>query len=60
MLRLIKRFSFDESGATAIEYALVAGLVSVSIIAGVTDISNTIKSTFLDLDNAVNTHAGSP
>ena len=36
MKTLINRFVKDESGATAIEYGLIAGLVSVVIIAAVT------------------------
>ena len=33
MSKLLVRFAKDESGATAIEYGLIAGLVSVVIIA---------------------------
>jgi pilus assembly protein Flp/PilA len=34
MKNLITRFQKDESGATAIEYGLIAGFVSIAIIAG--------------------------
>jgi pilus assembly protein Flp/PilA len=34
MLKLVKNFVRDESGASAIEYALVAALIAVVIIAG--------------------------
>ena len=34
MKSLVSRFVKDESGATAIEYGLIAGLVSIVIIAG--------------------------
>ena len=34
MLKLLKRFLTDQSGATAIEYGLIAGLISVAIVAG--------------------------
>jgi pilus assembly protein Flp/PilA len=44
MKNLITRFQNDESGATAIEYGLIAGLVSVVIIAALT-----IVGTKLDL-----------
>lgn len=36
MKNLFARFANDESGATAIEYGLIAGLIGVAIIAAVT------------------------
>ena len=36
MKSLVTRFVKDESGATAIEYGLIAGFVSIAIIAGLT------------------------
>ena len=35
-MKLINKFVRDESGATAIEYGLIAGGISIVIIAGVT------------------------
>ncbi len=32
MTKLIARFKNDESGATAIEYGLIAGLLSIAIV----------------------------
>ncbi|MBS0268241.1 MAG: Flp family type IVb pilin [Proteobacteria bacterium] len=43
---LVRSFLRDEDGATAIEYALIAGIVSISIVAGLTEISTTLKGTF--------------
>ncbi|HRK18233.1 MAG TPA: Flp family type IVb pilin [Hyphomicrobiaceae bacterium] len=47
MTKLISKFAKDESGATAIEYGLIASLVSVALIAAAgtlgTNISNTFK-----------------
>ena len=40
---MLKSFIHDESGATAIEYGLIAGLVAVAIIAGI------LFATFLTL-----------
>lgn len=34
MIRLVRRFTADEGGATAIEYALIASLICVAIAAG--------------------------
>ncbi len=33
-MRLLRRFLADESGATAIEYVMIGGLVSILIISG--------------------------
>ena len=33
MLTLLRRFAADDSGATAIEYGLIAGLIAIAIIA---------------------------
>ena len=46
MRRLVERFLRDESGATAIEYALVASLISIAIVAGATAIGGTLSGTF--------------
>ena len=44
----MKRFLRDDSGATAIEYALIATLISIAIIASVTAIGSNIKTLFFD------------
>ncbi|MGB8182605.1 MAG: Flp family type IVb pilin [Stellaceae bacterium] len=36
----------DESGATAIEYGLIAALIAVVIIAAVTTVGTNLKATF--------------
>jgi pilus assembly protein Flp/PilA len=46
MNRLVKRFVNDESGATAIEYGLIAAGISVAIIATVNALGTQLKSTF--------------
>jgi pilus assembly protein Flp/PilA len=43
----VKGFAVQESAATAIEYALVAGLVSIVIITGATTIGSTVATMFL-------------
>jgi pilus assembly protein Flp/PilA len=42
----LKRFHEDVSGATAIEYALIAGLHSISIIGGATAIGDRLITIF--------------
>ena len=46
MLNLVARFISDESGATAIEYGLIAAGISVSIIAIVNTIGTTLNTKF--------------
>ncbi|HEX8571098.1 MAG TPA: Flp family type IVb pilin [Caulobacteraceae bacterium] len=46
MINFVKRFGRDESGATAIEYGLIAALISVTIIAAVTSLGGQLKTTF--------------
>ena len=46
MNRLILRFLGDESGATAIEYALIAGGLSIVIIGTVNTVGSTLNAVF--------------
>ncbi|MEP3428401.1 MAG: Flp family type IVb pilin [Roseibium sp.] len=46
MKSLISRFVNDESGATAIEYGLIAGLLSVVIVVALQTLGTTINSVF--------------
>jgi pilus assembly protein Flp/PilA len=46
MKNLLSRFSQDESGATAIEYGLIAGLIAVVIIAAITSIGTRLSAKF--------------
>jgi pilus assembly protein Flp/PilA len=54
-MRLLSRFAADESGATAIEYGLIAALIAVAIIAALNSLSTNLKNTF----NYVGTQLGS-
>ena len=55
MSNLINRFLKDESGATAIEYGLIAALISVALIAGATSLGGQIGATFTKLKTEMNT-----
>ena len=46
MSRVIIEFAKDESGATAIEYGLIAAGISVAIIAVVNSLGSQLKTTF--------------
>ncbi len=46
MLKRFKHFCGDESGATAIEYGLIAALVSVAAIGALTTMGNSLQTMF--------------
>ena len=43
---LIKRFVSDRSGATAIEYAMVAGFISMAIVAAISAIGTKLNTKY--------------
>ena len=47
MINLVKRFVKDESGATAVEYGLVAAGISVAIIAVMQGLGAKLSSAFV-------------
>ena len=51
MIQSIKKFVAHESGATAIEYALIASLIAVAIIGAVTTIGTKITTVFTEVSN---------
>jgi pilus assembly protein Flp/PilA len=52
--RIVSRFIADESGATAIEYGLIAAGISVAIIAVVQGLGSKLKTTFTSVQDALN------
>ena len=55
MRQMIARFLKDEEGATAIEYGLIAALISVAAIAAMTNVGNNLKTIFNSVANNLNT-----
>ena len=53
MSKFFARFKKDESGATAIEYGLIAALISVALIAGATTLGDTLSNTFNGVSDAM-------
>lgn len=49
----LQRFWHDESGATAIEYGLIACLISVVCIAIWKSVGTDLKTTFTSVDSAL-------
>lgn len=52
-MNMFARFIRDESGATAIEYGLIAALISVVIIGAVTAVGGNLQKTFTSVSNAL-------
>ena len=52
-MRIVSRFLRDESGATAIEYGLIAAGISVAIIAAVQAVGVNLDATFDKIDAAL-------
>lgn len=57
MSNLIARFAKDESGATAIEYGLIAALIAIAIIAGAGALGNALNTQFGNIAGYLNVPA---
>ena len=53
-MKMISRFFKDESGATAIEYGLIAALIAVAIIASLTLLGQALSANFGEIQTRVN------
>ena len=51
MRNFIKNFANDESGATAIEYGLIAALIAVAIIGVVSTMGGKLADTFTEVSS---------
>ena len=54
-MQMLKKFLRDESGATAIEYGLIAALISVVIIVAVQTVGTNLQTTFTTVGTALAT-----
>jgi len=50
MRQLIAKFLKDQAGATAIEYAIIAGGISIVIVAAVNGIGSTLSGKFTSVN----------
>lgn len=57
-MNLIKIFLEDDEGATAIEYGLIAALVSVAIIGILGTLGDNLSTTFQTVANGLDTSSG--
>lgn len=55
MTKFISRFAKDESGATAIEYGLIAALIAVALITVLGTMSGQLKATFQKVQDELTT-----
>jgi pilus assembly protein Flp/PilA len=53
MTELFQRFQKDESGATAIEYGLIAAVLSVIIVGGSGSIKQALHDTFMSASDKI-------
>ena len=60
MSNLIARFVKDESGATAIEYGLIAALIALAIMVGASSLGTALNAKFSAIATAVNNAPSSP
>ena len=54
MTKFVSRFVKDESGATAIEYGLIAALIAVVLIGVLTTVGTGLDAKFQEISDAVN------
>jgi pilus assembly protein Flp/PilA len=50
-MSFVARFVKDESGATAIEYGLIAAIVGIGIIVGLTNLQSGLNDLFNEVDS---------
>ena len=53
MMQFLKRLGSDESGATAIEYGLIAALIAVAIITAAGTVGTKLSTTFTTVSNSL-------
>ena len=52
-MRAIKAFLKNESGATAVEYGLLASLIAVAIIIAITALGDKLSALFLGIETKI-------
>ncbi|MBB1249405.1 MULTISPECIES: Flp family type IVb pilin [unclassified Rhizobium] len=53
MTKLIESFLTDRSGATAVEYGLIAAIISVALLGGFGAFSNRLNGQFYGISNTI-------
>lgn len=52
-MSIVKKLFADESGATAIEYGLIAALIAVAIVAAATTVGKNLSTTFTSVGSSL-------
>ena len=60
MSKFVSRFLKDESGATAIEYGLIAALIAVALVAAMGFLSNGLQTAFSDIQDTLENPTPTP
>ena len=58
LVNILSRFAKDQSGATAIEYALIVGLIFLAIVSAVTMYTQNTNALYTRIGNAVTGSGG--
>ena len=53
MIKSLKKFLANDSGATAIEYALLASLIGIAIVASLTALSGSLQNVFSEVSTSL-------
>ncbi len=53
-MRLLNRLLANTSGATAIEYGLIAALISLALVTGFTAFAGSLSNIFTDVNTSIN------
>ncbi len=60
MLKILNSFAKDESGATAIEYGLIAALVALAGVAAFTTLGDSVSAAFTAIATSLDTAVAPP
>ena len=53
MMTMIKKFVANDSGATAIEYALIASLIAIALVTVLTSLGGKLSAEFSEVSSAL-------
>ena len=60
MSKFVSRFLKDESGATAIEYGLIAALIAVALVAAMGFLGDGLRTAFSDIQDTLENPTPAP
>ncbi len=57
---MLQAFLKDDSGATAIEYGLIATLISIAILAAIINLGDSVNQAYAQVNDSMAVAAGTP